>query len=181
MEADVMQKSEIIVQSDRLFFRRITGGDVDDLSGMLTDPGVMYAWEHTFSERQINEWIERQLDYYRYDSIGYFAAIAKADGAFVGQMGLHWSDVKGTRILEVCYMLKSEYWHKGFALEGSKALIAYAFNEMNVEKVYACIRPNNLASLKVAENAGMKCESAFIKHYNGKRMKHLLYSKVREA
>lgn len=99
---------------------------------------------------------------------------------FVGQIGLHWSVVKGTRILEVCYMLKSEYWHKGFALEGCKALISYVFREMKVDKVYACIRSNNVASLKVAENGEMKYEDSFIKYYNGKNMEHLLYSKARE-
>lgn len=175
-----MQNFEIILQSDRLLFRKITCADFIDLSRMLTNPTVMYAWEHTFSERQINDWIESQLEYYRCDGVGYFAAITKESGDFVGQIGLHWSDMKGARILEVCYMLKSEYWHKGFALEGSKALITYAFREMNVDKVYACIRSNNVASLKVAENAEMKYENSFIKHYNGKVMEHLLYSKARK-
>ncbi|WP_378955100.1 GNAT family N-acetyltransferase [Pelosinus sp. sgz500959] len=175
-----MQNFEIVLQSDRLLLRKITYADFNDLSRMLTDPTVMYAWEHTFSERQIKDWIERQLEYYRYDGVGYFAAISKESGDFVGQMGLHWSDMKGTCILEVCYMLKKEYWHKGFASEGSKALISYAFGEMHVDKVYACIRTNNFASLRVAENVEMKYESSFIKHYNGRDMEHLLYSKVRD-
>ena len=59
-------------------------------------------------------------------------------------------------------------------------MITYAFREMNIDKVYACIRSNNVASLKVAENAEMKYESSFIKHYNGKVMEHLLYYEARK-
>lgn len=175
-----MQSSNIILQSERLLFRKITYGDFDELSKMLTNPKVMYAWEHTFSEKQINDWIDKQLEYYHHDKVGYFAVIAKENSNFIGQMGLHWSEMNGMRFLEVCYMLKQEYWHNGYALEGAKALIDYAFTTYNVNRVYACIRSNNQSSIKVAEKVGMKKENSFIKHYNGIDMEHFIYSKTRE-
>lgn len=49
-----MQNSEVVLRSERLLFRKITYADFDDLAKMLTNPSVMYAWEHTFSQKQIN-------------------------------------------------------------------------------------------------------------------------------
>lgn len=66
-----MQSSNIILQSERLLFRKITYADFDELSKMLTNPKVMYAWEHTFSQKQINDWIDKQLEYYHHDEVGY--------------------------------------------------------------------------------------------------------------
>lgn len=72
-------------------------------------------------------------------------------------------------------MLKKNYWHKGFAVEGGKACLDYAFNEMGVNKVYAPIRPENQLSRKVAEKLGAKVCGEYIKHYNDKDMLHLIY------
>lgn len=167
--------SEIILQSNRLLFRKITPDDFDELAVMLTNPKVMYAWEHTFSPEQITEWIDRQLQYYETDGVGYFAAITKADGAFVGQMGLHRSTLSGKQILEVCYILKEQYFGKGYALEGARALVNYAHTQMREPEVYAEIRTNNLPSLQVAERLRMTRTGSFIKHYNGIDMEHQIY------
>ncbi|EGW39378.1 hypothetical protein DOT_2663 [Desulfosporosinus sp. OT] len=35
---------------------------------------------------KINNWIETQFKYYHQDDVGYFAAILKKNGKFVGQM-----------------------------------------------------------------------------------------------
>jgi RimJ/RimL family protein N-acetyltransferase len=72
-------------------------------------------------------------------------------------------------------MLKKTQWGKGFAIEGSKACLDYAFNIMGVDKVYAPIRPENQASRNVAEKLGFKVSGEYIKHYNGKDMLHLIY------
>ncbi len=180
LEGKKLKSTKTMLQSERLLFRKITYEDFGELSEMLTNPNVMYAWEHTFSPKQINDWINKQLEYYHYDHVGYFAVISKENSEFIGQMGLHWSEMSGLRILEVCYMLKQKYWYKGYAFEGTKALINYAFTKLNVNKVYACIRRNNLPSVNVAQKAGMKNEGSFIKHYNGKDMEHFIYSKTRE-
>ena len=45
---------------------------------MLRDPDVMPAWEHTFSDEQIQGWIDNQISRYKKEIVGYFAAIRKA-------------------------------------------------------------------------------------------------------
>ena len=166
---------ESIITTERLTLRRLTQDDYADLCEMLQDADVMYAWEHIFSESQVQEWLDRQLERYTETGIGFWAAIEQETGEMVGQIGLAWVDIEGERVLELEYMLKKAHWHKGFVTEGGKGCLNYAFNKMGVGKVYAPIRPENHASRKAAENLGFKVCGEYVKHYNGKDMSHLIY------
>ncbi|MEA4963740.1 GNAT family N-acetyltransferase [Lutispora sp.] len=65
-----------------------------------------------------------------------------------------------------------KFWGKGYAIEGAKACVNYAFSKLNTYKVIAQIRPNNFQSRKVAERLGMKIEGEYIKHYRGGDVPH---------
>ena len=168
-----------MLESERLVFRKITPNDFDDLAVMLRDPEVMAAWEHTFSDEQIQKWIANQISRYQKDIVGYFAAIRKDTGEFAGQIGLLWNDIGELRALELGYMLKRQFWGMGFATEGAAAFAQYAFTTIGINKVYASIRPENQASIRVAERIGMSADGSYIKPYNGKDMEHIIYSKER--
>ncbi|MCM3631193.1 GNAT family N-acetyltransferase [Paenibacillus glycanilyticus] len=133
----MIDKQSMPLDSELLRFRRLVSDDLAQLAVMLQDPKVMYAWEHTFTDQQVREWIDRQLDDYRNDGIGYFAAIEKSTGELVGQIGAHWSDYKGRRVLEVCYMLKHAFTGRGYALERAKAMIEHAGTKLHVPEIYA--------------------------------------------
>jgi len=172
-------EQSIMLESERLIFRKITQNDFDDLAVMFRDPDVMTAWEHTFTDEQIQKWIDNQISRYQKEIVGYFAVKRKDTDEFIGQMGLLWSDFDELRVLEIGYMLKREYWGMGYAAEGAEALAQYGFAEIGLNKVYASIRPENLRSIRVAEQIGMSAEGSFIKHYNGKDMEHTIYAKNR--
>jgi len=166
---------EPIVITERLVLREMLQDDFEDLREMLQDPDVMCAWEHTFSDAQVQGWLDRQFERYRAGA-GFWAVVEKRTGEMVGQAGLVWTDVNGERVLELAYMLKKDHWGKGFAVEGSRACLAYAFEKMGIDKVYATVRPENLASVKVAERLGFKVCGKFVKNYDGKEMRHLIYT-----
>lgn len=179
-ETKKLFEQSVMLESERLIFRKITGNDFDDLAVMLRDPEVMTAWEHTFSDEEIQGWIDNQILRYRDHIVGYFTAIRKDTGAFIGQMGLIWSDIGELRALEIVYMLKREYWGMGYATEGAAALAQYAFTETGVNMVFASIRPENQRSIRVAERIGMNAVGSFTKQYNGKGMEHIIYVKERD-
>ena len=168
-----------ITQSERLTYRKIEINDFDDLKMMLADAREMYAWEHTFSDEQIYEWIEKQEECYSRDGVGYFAAINKSGQELVGQIGLHRFSYNNEIAYEVCYMLKYNYFHQGYAAEGVSAMTDYAFLKLGLPFIYAQIKTDNIASIKVAEQAGFIYQTEFIKFYNGKNMPHYLYIKKR--
>ena len=170
------ENENVMLESERLIFRKMTDGDFDELAVMFRDMDVMGAWEHTFTDDQIQKWIEKQIERYKKEIVGYFAAIRKDTSEFIGQMGLAWNDFGEWRALEICYMLKREHWGMGYANEGAAALADYAFDAIGVNKVYASVRPENKRSIRVAERIGMRAEGSFIKRYNDKDMEHIIYS-----
>ena len=165
-----------IIETERLFLRKLVQTDFTDLCEILQDIEVMYAWEHAFSDAQAQEWLDRQLERYEERGVGYWAAIEKESGKMVGQIGLTWSEIDNAKVLEPGYILKKAYWHKGFALEGAKACVDYAFNEMGIREIYISIRPENIASLKVAEKLGAKINGKHYVYCNDKDMLHLVYT-----
>jgi len=166
---------EPIVITERLALRKMVQDDFEDLREMLQDPDVMYAWGHTFSVEQAQGWLDRQIERYEKSGVGLWAAVEKETSEMVGQVGLILGDIESKQVLELAYMLKKAYWHKGFAIESSRACLRYAFEEMRIDKVYATVRPENEASMKVVEKLGFMVCGEFVKNYDGKEMPHLIY------
>lgn len=52
-------------------------------------------------------------------------------------------------------------WSKGYATEGSRALVRKGFSELGVQRVIATALAENAASIRVMEKAGLKLEKRF--------------------
>lgn len=164
-----------MIESKRLILRKITHKDFNELSKMLKDIEVMYAWEHTFSDEQITAWINNQMRRYNEDGIGYLLAVNKLTNQVVGQIGLLHQTIKHEKYWDIGYILKKDSWGKGYASEGAIACLNYAFKVLNTDKVICDIRPQNIASISVAKRIGMVRTGEFMKKYNGKDMVHVIY------
>ena len=67
----------MIFETERLFARKLTKDDFGSLCRILQDPEVMYAYEHAFSDAEVNSWLERQLKRYVTDGFGLWAVILR--------------------------------------------------------------------------------------------------------
>ncbi|WP_218013290.1 GNAT family N-acetyltransferase [Bacillus wiedmannii] len=85
-------------------------------------------------------------------------------------------DTDVEQVIEIGYLLKKEFWHKGYASEITKSIKEYAFNELGLSKVYSIIKHDNIASQKVAKKLGMIKEKEFMTEYYNGDMLHYLYS-----
>ena len=47
----------MIFETERLFARKLTKDDFGSLCRILQDPEVMYAYEHAFSDAEVNSWL----------------------------------------------------------------------------------------------------------------------------
>lgn len=81
-----------ILRTRRLLLREMTEGDLPDLKEVLQDPEVMTAYEHSFSDRDVAEWLARQRERYRRDGFGLWAVVLPSTGEMVGQAGITWQD-----------------------------------------------------------------------------------------
>ncbi|WP_294506967.1 GNAT family N-acetyltransferase [uncultured Victivallis sp.] len=164
-----------ILTTPRLTLREIVREDRTDMAEILQDPEAMYAYEHAFSDAEVDEWLERQFQRYREDGHGLWAVISRESGAWLGMCGLTIQYVGNTRELEVGYLFKRKFWHHGYAREAAAGCRDYAFNVLGAHRLVACVRVNNAPSRRVAESLGMKIERIYVKHYYDMDMPHALY------
>lgn len=102
------------------------------------------------------------------DGFSYFAAIHKKSKKLIGVMGPLIENIQGISHIGIAYILDKKYRGQGYAAEGATACLEFAFTRLRARKVIAEIRPENLASRKVAERLGMVIEREFLKQYNGR-------------
>jgi ribosomal-protein-alanine N-acetyltransferase len=54
------------------------------------------------------------------------------------------------------YLLKASYWGQGLATEAARALLEYAFGEMNLPQIDSAAAYDNIASVRVMEKLGLR-------------------------
>ena len=170
----------MVWESERLYARRLTPEDYRECCALLQDAGVMYAYEHAFSDAEVQEWLDRQIARYAADGFGLWALVRREDGAVIGQAGLTMQECGGKRLPEIGYLLKYRHWHKGYASEAAIACRNYAFSVLNAKWICSIVKEDNFASQQVAKRVGMKPEKEFMATYYNGPVKHLLYSVRRE-
>lgn len=163
------------METERLYLRRMTNDDFEEVKEMLFNPKVMYAWEYTFTEQDVKDWIKKNLDKYQKCSLGYFLVIDKTSNKVLGQAALMPDEIDGKTYYEIGYIFKPENWHKGYATECASALADYAFKTLGCNEVIFEIKPDNILSIHVAERLGAKISGSFYKNVRGKEMKHLIF------
>ena len=164
-----------ILETKRIYLREMTEEDYEDLCDILQDTETMYAYEHGFSDDEVEEWLNKQFYRYKQFGFGLWAVIDKETQCFVGQAGLTIQCVEGKEELEIGYLLKKKYWHRGYATEAAIACRDYAFNYLDRDRVISIIRDNNYSSQQVAKRVGMTKEGEFVKQYYNIEMPHYVY------
>ena len=86
-------------------------------------------------------------------------------------------------VCEIGYCLGSKWWGRGIMTEALKAVIGYLFENVGFECICACHDPENPASGRVMEKAGMKYEGTLrsrLIRSDGKRSDLKSYSILRD-
>ena len=170
----------MILETKRLRLREITQTDYKALSQILQDEETMYAYEGAFSDKEVQEWLDRQIRRYKKWGFGLWAVILKETGDFIGQCGLTMQPWKDQEVLEIGYLFQCTHWHKGYATEAAKACKKYAFEVLKAPEVCSIIRNTNIPSQKAALRIGMHPADSWIKHYKGIAMPHDRYTVIRK-
>ncbi len=165
----------MILETERLYLREMNQGDFNPLCKILQDEATTYAYEGAFSDKEVQEWLDRQISRYQKWNFGLWAVILKENDEMIGQCGLTMQPWKETEVLEIGYLFNRSYWHKGYAAEAAMACKKYAFEVLKAGEVCSIIRDTNIASQNVAIRNGMKIADTWTKHYRGVDMPHFRY------
>jgi RimJ/RimL family protein N-acetyltransferase len=155
----------VLLETERLVLRRFTEDDVDRLVELDSDPAVMHFVTGGIAtpRREIEtEVLPALLAYYeRGDGYGFWAAVEKASGAFLGWFHFRPAEGAPPGEIELGYRLRRAAWGKGYAAEGARALVDRGFAELDVERVVAFTMVVHAASRRVLEKAGLRYVRTF--------------------
>ncbi len=100
------------------------------------------------------------------------------NGVAVGGIGIHPQQDIQLKNAELGYWLAEPYWNKGIMNRAIKQMISYAFENFEIERIFARPFGTNLASQKVLEKAGFVLEARFEKTLfkNGEYLDELVYA-----
>jgi [ribosomal protein S5]-alanine N-acetyltransferase len=152
-----------------LILRPLTHADLGPLHELYADPAAMrYAGGPTGSLDESEERLQRFLDHQERHGFSFWAVTDRETAAVLGDAGLIHLAFRGPEV-EVGYRLKSPYWGKGYATEAARAAVAYGFGQLGLDRIVAVTHPENVASQRVLEKAGLAFEGMSL--YNGKRVR----------
>jgi RimJ/RimL family protein N-acetyltransferase len=165
-----------ILETSRLILREFTTCDADSLERILSDPEAMRFYPRAFDRSGVEQWIARNMQRYAKDGHGLWAMVLRSSGEVIGDCGLTIQEVDGVGEIEVGYHVRRDLWGQGLATEAARACRDFGFARLPVERVISLIRPENLASRRVAEKNGMTVWKEIV--WRG--LPHLVYAIRRE-
>lgn len=146
------------LETDRLRLRMLGEADLDAYAAMCGDPEVM-RWigdGHAYTRAETWRHLATILGHWALRGYGLWAVEEKATGELLGRIG-PWRP-EGWPDLEIGWLLRRASWGRGFATEGARAALAYAFERLGVAHAVSLIRPENAPSIRVAERLGERLE-----------------------
>ncbi len=145
------------LETDRLIMRMWRNEDFEPYLQLCSDPDVMRYLGGKPLDR-LEAWRNMAFIVGHWQLLGYghWAVEEKATGAFVGRIGF--MNPEGWPAFELGWTLARKFWGRGYASEGARRALTYAFDELDRDHVISLIDPLNTNSIKVAERLGEKLE-----------------------
>lgn len=143
--------------SERLSLRRPVAADIDAILDIHRDPR---AYLHNPSDAlekrgDAERLFERWDHHWQRFGFGYWVVRPHGSAEPVGFCGLKTAELRGRPVLNLLYRLRPAAWGKGYASEAARLVVEWARASLSGQPLIARVRPNNVASQRVATNAGL--------------------------
>ena len=152
---------KIVVETPRLILREIMPDDAEGMFELDSDPEVhRYLGNKPVATIEQSKIIidnirKQYLDY----GIGRWAVMDKNTQAFMGWSGLKFVTDRTNghqNFYDVGYRILRRYWGQGIATESAIASLAYAFNNLDLQEVFASASIDNAASNRILQKLGLR-------------------------
>ncbi|MFE2647198.1 GNAT family N-acetyltransferase [Streptomyces nigra] len=144
-----------VLHTERLRLRPFTDADAEPLYALHSNAHVMRYWDSPpWTDRARAERFIATCRTMADEGTGARVTIERAaDGAFVGWCGLSgWNP--DYRSASLGYVLGDAMWGHGYATEAAHALLRWAFETLDLNRVQAEADTRNAASARVLEKVG---------------------------
>lgn len=161
-----------ILRTKRCIVRETTVEDVDQFYQIYEEPCITEymdgLYENPEDEREYaRAYIENAYGFYDF---GIWTVLDLASNEVIGRAGICYRE--GYEDPELGFVIAKEFQGKGLATEVCRAILTYAKEEFEFERVLAFVQPGNDASVRVCEKLGMQCDG------RSEDDKYVIYEKI---
>ena len=153
------------LRTERLTLRKLLTSDSADMYeySKRSDVTKYLLWYEHESEMQTYDFLYGISEWYKHGEYYDWALTITESGKMIGTCGFTSFDFEHDRV-EVGYVINPDFWGQGIATEAVSAVIEFAFEELDANRVEAHFIEGNNASLRVMEKCGMTFEG-YLKQY----------------
>lgn len=151
-----------LLTTRRLLLRGWRAADLAPFAAMGADPEVMRYFPYRHSRETSDRMAQSIQDRFRAWGFGFWA-METADAPFIGFVGLSrptFASDFSDRV-EIGWRLARAHWGRGYATEGARAALSFAFERLGEEEVVAYTPEINAPSVAVMERLGMRRDGGF--------------------
>lgn len=164
MDADV---KSFLLETDRLVIRKFNDDDLETFLAYRNDPQVAeyQGWDIPYSREKALEFIEEMKNRLPGEPGGWLQAaiVTKSASKFVGDCAFFVKKDDPRQAFVGCTIAQA-HWRKGYAVEATRRLLAYLFEELNLHRVIADTDVENMASWRTLERVGFRREAHFVEN-----------------
>jgi len=156
-------KTDYIFTSERLGFRNWKTSDLAEFASINADLEVMEYFPKPLNTEESLDLLNQLREHYIEKAYTYFATEIIETGELIGFIGLKYQDyhTEFTPATDIGWRLKKNAWGNGYATEGAKKCLEFAFTNLNLEKVISVFTEKNTKSERIMQNIGMQNIGAF--------------------
>lgn len=167
-----MKTDSNILETDRLFVRRLTLDDAAFILELVNDPD----WLRFIGDRHVHSLDEARtyllngpLAMYSRSGFGLYAVVLKGSGVPIGMCGL----IKREGLIDVDlgFAYLPEYRAQGYAYEAASAVMAYGRREFGLQRIVAITSLDNVRSIQLLEKLGFVFEKIIQLSDDGEELK----------
>jgi RimJ/RimL family protein N-acetyltransferase len=150
------------LRTARLLLRQWRDDDLDPFAAMNADPEVMRHFPAALDRSQSDALAQRFRDHTAAAQVPMWAVEVPGAAQFIGFVGLMRATFAApfTPAVEIGWRLARPYWNRGYATEGARAVLTFAFDTLRLPEVVSFTAAINLPSRRVMEKLGMRHDPA---------------------
>jgi RimJ/RimL family protein N-acetyltransferase len=151
-----------VIRTERLILRQWRDEDFAPFAALNGDPEVMEHFPGTMTRERSDAFAAQCRRTIEARGWGIWAVEIAETGEFIGFVGLNEPTFEAHFMpaLEVGWRLARSSWGHGYATEGGRAALAYAFDELDLDEVVSFTAVPNIRSQRVMQKLGMTRDPA---------------------
>jgi len=154
-----MQTCQPCINTSRLLLRPLEQADAATVRRLAGDRAIADTTlniPHPYEVGMAEAWIDSLHSGFEAGEVVTFALVLHGESQPLGAIGLRIDRSVGKA--DLGYWIGKPYWNSGYATEAVRALLAYAFNDLDLSKITARHLARNPASGRVMQKVGMRLE-----------------------